>query len=180
MRSSIRSTARAERRGARAAAPAATVPDAAERFRDALHHAGLKSTAARLAVLGALRSSASPLSHGELVDALADRGFDRATLYRNLIDLTEAGLLRRIDVGDHTWRFELAAAALGAASPGATSARPTADTADSGHPHFVCVDCGALTCLPDIDVRISPRAGSPCPPIADVSQILLQGRCSAC
>ncbi len=179
MRASIRSTVRAQRRGARRPAPAGATPDAA-RLRDALHRAGLKVTAARLAVLGVLRASPSPLSHGELVDALADRGFDRATLYRNLIDLTDAGLLRRIDVGDHTWRFELGGPAIGPAGRGASEARLPAEPRELAHPHFVCVGCGALTCLPDVDVRISPRAGSPRPPIADVSQVLLQGRCSAC
>lgn len=179
MRSSIRSTAPAERRGSRSAAEADGTADA-ERFRDALHRAGLKSTASRIAVLGVLRASPSPLSHGELVDALAGRGFDRATLYRNLIDLTEAGLLRRIDVGDHTWRFELGRAAVGSAADGGSAERSPAGARDVAHPHFVCVGCGVLTCLPDVDVRISPRAGSPRPPIADVSQVLLQGRCSAC
>ncbi|MFN7955930.1 MAG: Fur family transcriptional regulator [bacterium] len=168
MRSSIRSATRRERSAGAEHDPSDV--DVA-RIRAELHRAGLRSTPSRLAVLSALRHSTSPLSHGELVDALSGRGFDRATLYRNLIDLTEAGLLRRIDVGDHTWRFE----------PGSAAGETERVAArEPGHPHFVCTDCGALTCLPDVDVRISPRAGSPRPPIADVSQVLLQGRCSAC
>ncbi len=132
-------------------------------LRDELHRAGLRGTSSRIAVLEALRKAGSPLSHGQIVEALAARGFDRATLYRNLIDLTDAGLLRRIDVGDHTWRFE------------------TGDDEPSpAHPHFVCVDCGSLACLPDVDVRISPRPGSGRAKIADVSQVLLKGRCASC
>ncbi len=168
MRSSNRSAvrrARAETEGREAPAS-----DTAQ-IRADLQRAGLRGTTSRIAVLGALGRSSTPLSHGELVEALSAHGFDRATLYRNLIDLTEAGLLRRIDFGDHTWRFERGAAG---------GAAPHAVARDQVHPHFVCVGCGALTCLPNVDVRISPRAGSPRPPIADVSQVLIQGRCSAC
>jgi Fur family ferric uptake transcriptional regulator len=32
---------------------------------------------------------------------------------------------------------------------------------DSGeHPHFVCVDCGKVTCLPEVDVKITPPKGA--------------------
>jgi Fur family ferric uptake transcriptional regulator len=144
-----------------------------QQLREALHRAGLRGTASRLAVLERLRRAASPLSHGEIVEALAPLGFDRATLYRNLIDLTDAGLLRRIDVGDHTWRFEMGRS-------GAPRAAGERDGQAATHPHFVCTDCGSLACLPDVDVRISQRRGGSERKIADVSQVLLQGRCANC
>ena len=72
-----------------------------------LRGAGLRSTALRVAVLRRLERATTPLSHADLVDALADQGLDRVTLYRNLNDLAEAGLVARTDLGDHTWRFEL-------------------------------------------------------------------------
>ena len=100
-----------------------------------LRSSGLRSTGARLAVLQYLHDIGGPNSHGELFDALADRGFDRATIYRNLMDLAEAGIVSRTDLGDHVWRFEL--------KKGARGENHTED-----HPHFVCVDCGSVACLP--------------------------------
>lgn len=82
-----------------------------------------------------------PLTHSELVDQMAAAGPDQATIYRNLVDLAEAGLLRRSDLGDHTWRFEVA----------------RADEPETGHPHFVCTECGDIQCLPVIELNI-PRS----------------------
>ena len=81
------------------------------------------------------------MSHGDVADRLANQAWDRATIYRNLTDLAEAGLVRRTDVGDHVWRFE---AVSGAHEPGA-------------HPHFVCTECGTVECLPEIELAIRPR-----------------------
>ena len=36
-----------------------------------------------------------------------EKGIDKATAFRNLNDMTDAGLLRRTELGDHVWRFEL-------------------------------------------------------------------------
>lgn len=104
-----------------------------------LRGAGLRSTDSRVAVLQHLASELSPVSHADLFRALEKDGFDRATLYRNLIDLAEAGLLTRTDLGDHVWRFELK--------------KRDGDHVAS-HPHFVCSDCGTVSCLPDVAVRI--------------------------
>jgi Fur family ferric uptake transcriptional regulator len=43
-------------------------------------------------VLGYLVAARGPKTHAEVADDLADRDFDRATIYRNLTELTEAGL----------------------------------------------------------------------------------------
>ena len=112
-----------------------------EWIRARLRAAGMRSTAARRAVLQELTGATSPLTHAQVAERLASRGFDRATIYRNLIELAEAGLLSRIELGDHVWRFEL---------------RGTDQAAESEHPHFVCVDCGEVACLPQVNVRITP------------------------
>src|SRR5688572_31535064 len=75
-------------------------------LREELHAAGLRATGPRLAVLRSLYAATGPVSHGDVAASLAGEGWDRATVYRNLMDLTEAGLLKRTDHGDHTWRFE--------------------------------------------------------------------------
>ena len=120
-------------------------------FKELIHKAGLRSTPARIAVLKILSGAQKPMSHGELADCLQTQDFDRATVFRNLIDLTEVGLLSRIDLGDHTWRFELKAK----------------------HPHFVCTDCGDVACLSESDIQVSTQ-------LASVSEVLLRGHCHDC
>src|SRR5436190_15542363 len=92
-----------------------------DELRAAVRAKGLRATPSRLAVLEMLRASDAPMSHGDVADRLASHAWDRATIYRNLTDLAQAGLVRRTDVGDHVWRFE----AVGN------------DHAASTHPHFV-------------------------------------------
>jgi Fur family ferric uptake transcriptional regulator len=101
-----------------------------------------------------------PLSHGELVELLDEQGFDRATIYRNLMDLTGGGLVARADMGDHVWRFEVRAheAAL--------------------HPHFMCTSCGAVQCLPESAVNVA--APSIKGAVRRVDEVLLKGACAAC
>ncbi len=135
-----------------------------DKVRLRLREAGLRCTAARLWVMQQLVDAVSPLSHGDVADALAPKGFDRATIYRNLTELTEAGLVSRIELGDHVWRFEIKRA-------GETSA---------DHPHFVCVDCGEVSCLPSLSVNITPSPGSRQSSIRDVTEVLLKGHCGNC
>ena len=66
-----------------------------ESLRDRLRQAGLRSTGARLAVLRVLERASSPMSHAEVHEQVVEDGFDRATIYRNLMDLTDAGMLAR-------------------------------------------------------------------------------------
>jgi Fur family transcriptional regulator, ferric uptake regulator len=106
-----------------------------------LRQAGLRSTSPRLAVLEYMHSHRTPNSHAELFDALAIAGFDRATIYRVLVNLADVGILRRTDLGDHVWRFELRS--------GVGQAKHTDE-----HPHFVCVDCGEISCLPEVDLGL--------------------------
>jgi len=151
----------------------------ADAARRRIRGAGLRCTAARLAVLEHLQAAAAPRTHAEVSTALAARGFDRATIYRNLTELTEAHLLSRVDLGDHVWRFE-------------TRHAHDAGPGDSGHPHFVCTSCGEVSCLDDVRVAITPqvgrrdrrtgrpRAGGRRAAIHTVTEILLKGRCGGC
>ncbi len=126
--------------------------------------AGLRATASRVAVLEVLHSEHRPMSHSEVVEALTDHTWDRSTLYRNLMDLAEAGLLRRSELGDRTWRFEV--------------------SCDHGHAdhtaHFLCSECGDIACLPDLVV--TPRDGHALPLALSQGDIEVQilGRCDAC
>lgn len=136
-----------------------------ESLRDLLRAADLRCTGPRIAVLQHLQGCSAPLSHGELVEALADRGFDAATLYRNLIDLESAGLVGRVNLGDNVWRFEL---------------RDPNEEEKREHPHFMCVHCGEITCLEDVRVKLTPAPGSVKSVVSTISDIVLKGQCVRC
>ncbi len=136
-----------------------------DELRAAVRGKGLRATPSRLAVLDLLRSSDTPMSHGDVADRLASQAWDRATIYRNLTDLAEAGLVRRTDVGDHVWRFEAVSGEHEAA----------------GHPHFVCTGCGIVECLPQI--RLAMRTTRSKPPRAVKQrqvEVQVRGLCDAC
>lgn len=142
-----------------------------EVLRRALRDAGLRATAPRLAVLRSLSSASGPVSHGEVASDLAGEGWDRATVYRNLIALTTAGLLRRTDLGDHTWRFELRRAET---EPG--------ERAEEGgvHPHFLCDACGDVVCLPGGAVQVVAARGTPRAIQRRRYEVQIKGRCDRC
>ena len=130
-----------------------------------LRRSGLRKTAARIAVLKFLEDAPAPLSHGEIAGEIAALGFDRATVYRNLVDLAEAGLVARADMGDHVWRFEIRRG-------------PSAHVRE--HPHFLCVTCGGVTCLPGGAVRLVSARGVPRAIAARDVEVHVKGRCDTC
>ena len=89
---------------------------------------------------------------------------DRTTVYRNLLDLTDAGLVRRSDLGDHVWRFELK--------------RDGAE--QKAHPHFTCTDCGTVECLPEVAVRLLPGRHAPRSIVKRKVEVQLRGLCDDC
>lgn len=148
--------------------------------------AGLRCTAARVAVLEHLIAASGPLSHAEVSHGVEHKGFDRATIYRNLTELTEAGLVSRVELGDRVWRFELKRVGHGHAT-------------GEDHPHFLCTSCGQVSCLDDVDVAITPKPGREPPAvkatpgrgkaakgagqpraIRSVREVLLKGQCGQC
>jgi Fur family ferric uptake transcriptional regulator len=131
--------------------------------RDVLRGAKLRSTTSRVAVLQYLAAASKPLSHADVSEALVPEGYDKSTLYRCLVELADAGLLARLDAGDHAWRFELK---VGEEEHGAE------------HPHFVCIDCGKVTCLTDVAVKISPQKKST--KMGEVTEVFLKGHCKEC
>ena len=141
--------------------------DVSAALRRTVRDSGLRATPSRLAVLELLRTSESPMSHGDVADKLASHGWDRATIYRNLVDLAEAGLARRTDVGDHVWRFEAVNGEHDAAQ----------------HPHFVCTECGTVECMPEIELAIRRARSSDRAPRAVRArqvEVHVRGLCDSC
>lgn len=129
-------------------------------LRQLLVEKGIRVTEQRMAILRELAKLRIPASHPELTERLAGDGLDRATIYRNLLSLTEAGLLVKTQLGDNVWRFEL----------------PNMKSTQHGtHPHFVCNDCGDVACLPESAVALRGEAIR-----NQVAEVQLRGRCVAC
>jgi Fur family ferric uptake transcriptional regulator len=135
-------------------------------LRQALHDAGMRATAARVAVLGALRDASVPLSHAEVAELVDDAGCDRATVFRNLVALADAGLARRTDHGDRTWRFE------------AADADHPRDLIP--HPHFLCTECGAVLCVDGIEIKVPKHARLPRAVRTSSVEVQLRGVCDSC
>ena len=95
----------------------------------------LRVTAPRVAVLRLLSASERPLSHTEVVEALSSSSWDQATLFRNLVKLTELNLTRVTSELSGVKRYELV--------------EPEAQATPEAHPHFVCNACGVVSCLPE-------------------------------
>ena len=129
-------------------------------LRELLVSRGFRVTGQRLAILRELAKLRIPASHPELTERLAGSGLDRATIYRNLLSLTEAGVLIKTQLGDNVWRFELPR---------------SASSGHGAHPHFICSDCGSVSCLPASSVALRGEATK-----NQVAEVQLRGRCTDC
>ncbi|MEL6178997.1 MAG: transcriptional repressor [Myxococcota bacterium] len=131
--------------------------------RSTIRDCGLRATSGRVAVLELLVARAVPMSHAEVSGALGGQ-WDRTTIYRNLVDLTEVGILHRSELGDRVWRFEVVSHAH--------------DT--TGHPHFVCIDCGLVECLTGYDLPTAPDGNVPQAVLHGDVEVTLRGQCDTC
>ena len=132
-----------------------------------LRDAGMRATPARVAVLEVLRASGSPLTHSDVVDRLEGRGFDRATVFRNLNTLVDNGFAQRSDHGDHVWRFESVATTTGGEV--------------HEHPHFLCTECGDVQCVPGVQLRVPNQVATVPRSVHRHSiEIQLRGLCDRC
>ena len=135
-----------------------------QELRDLIRDSGLRATASRIAVLKLLRATAVPMSHSDVATALADQAWDRATLYRNLVDMVDVGLLSRTDMGDHVWRYAFR--------------RP--DHTDDEHPHFVCTECGTVECLPEVELTFEQQNSMPQALQNRQVEVRVRGLCDTC
>ena len=148
--------------GARANLCAIVPSSAIAATKKKIRELGLRVTAPRLAVLGVLAEAERPLSHAEVVTQLGeDIGWDRATVYRNLVALVGVNLVRVASHAGGITRYELAGT-----------------NKDCNHPHFVCDDCGVISCLPDTEV-VQPKK-SQWSKALKTAEVQFVGTCPSC
>jgi len=131
-----------------------------EELRARLASAGLRVTKQRLLLLRELDHQRRAMTHAELTGLLAGKGTDRATVYRSLVSMSEQGVLVRTQLGDAIWRYEMPSGAR---------------TAHGDHAHFICNECGVITCLNDSEVTLRGRVTGKW-----VTEVQVRGRCASC
>ena len=94
---------------------------------DPLRQAGLKSTPGRRAVLEVLEKTSSPLSPEQIQTKVGSEVCDRATVYRILESLGEAGLVQRVILAGKTLYLP--------------------EESSHHHHHIVCRKCRSTVCL---------------------------------
>lgn len=135
-----------------------------DEIRTLLRARGMRATASRLAVLVALHEEAGPMTHEQIMETLPTGAYDKATVWRILSDLADEGVLRRMDLGDRVWRYELLDAC-----------RSVADD----HAHFLCEACGTVSCLPPLEIRAQQGKLPPVLKGADI-RVKVTGTCADC
>ena len=137
--------------------------EAFEAVLDDLRGSGFKITVPRTTILRALFSHHGPFSAEDIYKRFAKDVCDVATVYRSLLSLEEAGMLKRCEFGDKTTRYEL-----------------VGRDEHQHHHHVVCKECEKVEVLDDCELesieRFVKRRG-----YSDVSHLLeFFGVCRDC
>lgn len=133
--------------------------------RAVLARAGHRSGAARSVVIQTLDAAVCCLSAQEVVDRsrATEHPVGLAMAYRVLERLHDLGLVRRIDLGDGTARYE-----------------PLGPDEDRHH-HLVCIDCGRVVPFEDPRLKRALHAATPPAGFSLVErEVVLRGRCALC
>ena len=108
-----------------------------EKIRNLLKGSHLRATSARIAVMHVLMQSKRPISHTEMVHELQESDGDQATIYRTLITFVNVGLIRVASNVGGIKRYEIVT---------------NGHAEQQVHPHFICKECGIVSCLPKTTV----------------------------
>jgi len=129
-----------------------------------MREAGLRATGPRLAVYAAVAAEGRPVSHSQLVKIMGEADLDSATIYRNLVRLTEVGILTVVSRANGMARYVQS---------------DSTDNLDHDHAHFVCSDCDVISCLPE-DAQPKPKAEGIWSESLANAQTVVQGTCPDC
>jgi len=133
-----------------------------QKVAELLKAAKLRQTHPRLAVLGALIATNTPISRQQIADTLGDNAPDKVTIYRALECFMDKGIVHQAFLKDRTAYFEL----------GHNCSKTQC------HPHFTCTSCKKTVCIKDAKI-----------PLAEISdqgftikhqKVELEGLCPDC
>jgi Fe2+ or Zn2+ uptake regulation protein len=132
----------------------------AEAIKRSLEDSGLKCTPQRYAVMKFLVEHTSHPTAAEIFEAVnrVDPRSSRATIYNNLSDLVQAGLVREVAVEGRAARF---------------------DAKGMRHHHFICDRCGNVEDMEWYDVP-QPVSGSLGKRVLRECELIFRGLCTKC
>jgi Fur family transcriptional regulator, ferric uptake regulator len=130
-----------------------------DQLRKLLNARNLRATRPRITVLQVLNRMPKPVSLRDVCEAMQPDPLDKSTVFRVLTDLAAAGILRRLELGDHTWRYE----------------RIRNRDDDEARVHMLCIDCGDISALTQRDLTLDVSRN-----IGPIEEVLLKGRCETC
>ncbi len=143
---------------------ASHLEDIRAEVREVIRAKGLRATSSRIDVLVALHEAARPMTHEGVMEALRGGVYDKASVWRILSDLADVDILRRMDLGDRVWRYEL---------------NDKCRTVNADHGHFLCEDCGDVSCLPPVQLQ-TPEGSIPTVLEGAEYRVRAMGRCADC
>jgi Fur family transcriptional regulator, peroxide stress response regulator len=131
-----------------------------EAIKRSLALSGLRSTPQRYAVMAFLMDQAGHPTAAEIFEAVnrVDPRSSRATIYNNLRDLVQAGLVREVAMEGRAARF---------------------DGKGMRHHHFICDRCGKVEDVDWYDVP-RPAAGSLGKRVLRECELIFRGLCTKC
>jgi Fe2+ or Zn2+ uptake regulation protein len=132
----------------------------AEAIKRTLDASGLRCTPQRYAVMAFLMEQNRHPTAVEIFEAVnrLDPRSSRATIYNNLRDLVQAGLVREVAIEGRSARF---------------------DAKGTRHHHFICDHCGTVEDMAWYDVP-SPAPESLGKRIVRESELIFRGLCTTC
>ena len=131
-----------------------------EEIRRSLESSGLRCTAQRYGVMAFLMEHPGHPTAAEIFEAVnrLDPRSSRATIYNNLRDLVEAGLVREVAVEGRAARFDAKA---------------------KRHHHFICDRCGNVEDIEWYDVP-KPESAALGKRILREYELIVRGLCTRC
>jgi Fur family peroxide stress response transcriptional regulator len=131
-----------------------------EAIKRSLASSGLRNTPQRYAVIAFLKGQPGHPTAAEIFEAVngADPRSSRATIYNNLRDLVQVGLVREVAMEGRAARF---------------------DAKGLRHHHFICDRCGAVEDVDWYDVP-GPAAVSLGKRVLRECELIFRGLCSKC
>ena len=130
-----------------------------------LEHAGVKATPMRMLVLEQMLMQERNLTLSEIENLLYPA--DRVTIYRTLQTFVKSGIAHAIESVGTTPVYALCA--------GGCTHKAHTDM----HPHFVCENCGKITCCTDFIFSFRQKANTP-EYIIHKAEMTLKGICAEC